>query len=94
LIERLNRDFADILTEGKVRQTDPFPDEADDPDKLHLHRLVMRFNREDYARLRQMIDVINEGVDETVQPSMPERSDVSEVSRLDPKNATDVGKIS
>ena len=26
---------------------------------LHLHRIVMRFNREDYARLRQMIDVIN-----------------------------------
>jgi hypothetical protein len=50
----------------------------------------MRFNREDYARLRQMIDVINEGVDETVRPSMPERSDVSEVSKLDPKSATDI----
>jgi hypothetical protein len=24
-----------------------------------LHRIMMRFNREDYARLRQMIDVIN-----------------------------------
>jgi hypothetical protein len=58
LIDRLNRDFADIVT-GKIRQTDPLPDEADDPDKLHLHRLLMRFNREDYARLRQMIDVIN-----------------------------------
>jgi uncharacterized protein (TIGR00730 family) len=60
LIDRLNRDFADILTKGKVRQTEPLPAEADDPDKLHLHRLLMRFNREDHARLRQMIDVINE----------------------------------
>jgi hypothetical protein len=60
LIDRLNRDFADILTEGKVRQTEALPAEADDPDKLHLHRLLMRFNREDYARLRQMIDVIND----------------------------------
>ena len=60
LIDRLNREFADIVTGGKVRQTTPLPDEADDPDKLHLHRLLMRFNREDYARLRQMIDVINE----------------------------------
>jgi uncharacterized protein (TIGR00730 family) len=60
LIDRLNREFADIVSGGKVRQTDPLPAEADDPDKLHLHRLVMRFNREDYARLRQMIDVINE----------------------------------
>jgi hypothetical protein len=60
LIDRLNRDFADIVTGGKVRQSAPLPAEADDPDKLHLHRLVMRFNREDYARLRQMIDMINE----------------------------------
>jgi hypothetical protein len=48
------------VTGGKVRQSAPLPAEADDPDKLHLHRLVMRFNREDYARLRQMIDMINE----------------------------------
>ncbi len=59
LIERLNREFADIIKGGKVRQTEPLPDEADDPGKLHLHRLLMRFNREDYARLRQMIDTIN-----------------------------------
>ena len=59
LIDRLNREFADIVSGGKVRQTEPLPAEADDPGKLHLHRLVMRFNREDYARLRQMIDVIN-----------------------------------
>src|SRR6266850_2850689 len=59
LIEHLNRDFADIVTGGQVRQTEPLPAEADDPAKLHLHRLLMRFNREDYARLRQMIDVIN-----------------------------------
>ena len=59
LIDRLNRDFADIVTDGKVRETDPLPEEADDPDTLHLPRLRVRFNREDFARLRQMIDVIN-----------------------------------
>lgn len=59
LIDRLNREFSDIVKDGKVRQTEPLPAEADDPGKLHLHRLLMRFNREDYARLRQMIDVIN-----------------------------------
>lgn len=59
LIERLNRDFADIVNGGNVRQSEPLPAEADDPGKLHMHRLVMHFNREDYARLRQMIDVIN-----------------------------------
>jgi uncharacterized protein (TIGR00730 family) len=58
LIERLNREFADIVI-GEVRQTEPLPDEANDANTLHLHRIAMRFNREDYARLRQMIDVIN-----------------------------------
>jgi uncharacterized protein (TIGR00730 family) len=60
LIDRLNRDFADIVAEGKVTQTEPLPEEADDPDMLELPRLLVRFNREDYARLRQMIDVIND----------------------------------
>ncbi len=59
LLDRLNRDFADIVTEGKVRQIEPLPEELDDPDTLHLYRLLVRFNREDFPRLRQMIDVIN-----------------------------------
>jgi len=59
LIDRLNRDFADIITGGRIRQTEPLADESDDPDTLHLHRLLVRFNREDFARLRQMIDAIN-----------------------------------
>ena len=59
LIETLNREFQDILTEGKVQQTEPLANESDDPDTLHLHRLLVHFNREDFARLRQMIDVIN-----------------------------------
>lgn len=61
LIERLNREFVDIVTDGKVRQTEPLAEEADDPDTLHLHRLLVRFNRVDFARLRQMIDAINRG---------------------------------
>jgi uncharacterized protein (TIGR00730 family) len=58
LIDRLNRDFRDIVI-SEVRQTEPLPVEANDANTLHLHRLLMHFNREDYARLRQMIDVIN-----------------------------------
>jgi uncharacterized protein (TIGR00730 family) len=62
LVDRLNRDFADIVIDGKVRETSSLPEEADDPDTLHLHRILVRFNREDFARLRQMIDVINDAV--------------------------------
>jgi len=60
LIKKLNEDFQDVLTEGEVRQTGPLPDESDDPDTLHLHRLLVPFNRQNFARLRQMIDVIND----------------------------------
>ena len=63
LIDQLNRDFRDIVI-GDVRQTEPLPAEANDANTLHLHRLLMRFNREDYARLRQMIDVINDAAPE------------------------------
>ena len=59
LIERLSREFRDILREAPVRRTEPLPEELDDPETLHLHRLVVPFNQIDFARLRQMIDVIN-----------------------------------
>lgn len=60
LIDSVNKNFADILTEGKIRQTEPLADELDDPSTLHLHRLLVPFKREEFARLRQMIDVINQ----------------------------------
>jgi uncharacterized protein (TIGR00730 family) len=62
LIKELNEKFSDILTTGSIKQTEPLPDELDDPATLHLHRLVVPFNREAFARLRQMIDVINQVV--------------------------------
>lgn len=58
LIAELNREFRDILT-GPIRQTAPLPDESDDPDSLHFPRLLVPFNRTDFARLRQMIEVMN-----------------------------------
>ncbi|HSF58131.1 MAG TPA: TIGR00730 family Rossman fold protein [Candidatus Binatia bacterium] len=59
LIDTLNQTFPDILKGGKILRTDPPAEEADDPSALHLPRLRVPFNREDFARLRQMIDVIN-----------------------------------
>jgi hypothetical protein len=59
LIDTLNQSFGDVLTKGKIKQTELLAEEADDQATLHLHRLSVPFNREDFARLRQMIDVIN-----------------------------------
>jgi len=60
LLQGLNRDFRDILTEGEIRGTEPLAEESDDPETLSLYRLLVPFNRKDFGRLRQMIDVINE----------------------------------
>ena len=62
LIDKLNRNFRDILTEGEVRETAPLPEESDDPDALSYPRLLVPFNRRDFGRLREMIDVINDQV--------------------------------
>jgi uncharacterized protein (TIGR00730 family) len=59
LIDTLNQTFTNVLKGGKITRTEPLAEEADDPSTLHLHRLRVPFNREDFARLRQMIDVIN-----------------------------------
>jgi uncharacterized protein (TIGR00730 family) len=55
----LNEDFADILLEGKIEVIKPTTDEIEDNDGLELARIAFNFNRRDYGRLRQMIDVLN-----------------------------------
>jgi uncharacterized protein (TIGR00730 family) len=59
LVERLNHNFTDILTGGEITETEALADEANDPGTVGLHRLRVPFAREQFARLRQMIDVIN-----------------------------------
>jgi uncharacterized protein (TIGR00730 family) len=60
LIAKLNHDFRDILTGGEIRDTGPLHEESDEqPAILSLYRLLVPFNRRNFGRLRQMIDVIN-----------------------------------
>lgn len=60
LIERLNDEFADILTAGRIEATEPLSHESDEfPDKP---RIKMNFNRRSNGRLRQLIDVINASI--------------------------------
>ena len=55
----LNEDFPDILLDGKIEMIKPTPEEEEDKDRLDLARIAFNFNRRDYGRLRQMIDVLN-----------------------------------
>jgi len=55
----LNEDFADIITGPPIQRIPPTPEEQEDQDHLELPRIAFGFNRRDYGRLRQMIDVLN-----------------------------------
>jgi uncharacterized protein (TIGR00730 family) len=58
-IAALNEDFADIIIDGKITAIQPTPEEVEDNDQLQLARIGFNFNRRDYGRLRQLIDVLN-----------------------------------
>jgi len=58
-IEAMNEDFADIVIGAPIRRIEPTPDELEDDDTVDLPRIGFGFNRRDYGRLRQLIDVLN-----------------------------------
>jgi hypothetical protein len=58
-IEAMNEDYADIITGEPIRVTPPTEDENEDDDHLELQRIAFGFNRRDYGRLRQLVDVLN-----------------------------------
>src|SRR6185436_10809070 len=58
-IEAMNEDFADIITGQKIKIIEPTAEEKADQDSLDLPRIAFGFNRRDYGRLRQLIDVLN-----------------------------------
>jgi hypothetical protein len=55
----MTKDFANIIVGGKIEPIEPTPDEVEDNDNLDLARITLPFNRRDYGRLRQLIDILN-----------------------------------
>jgi hypothetical protein len=58
-LERLNTEFADLLTEGAFEVIEPTTTEVRDNDALTLQRLAF-YPRHAYGRIRELIDVLNE----------------------------------
>ncbi|HZL42749.1 MAG TPA: LOG family protein [Verrucomicrobiae bacterium] len=58
-IQAINEDFADIIAGQPVKAMKPTPEEIEDNDEVDLPRIGFGFNRKDYGRLRQLIDVLN-----------------------------------
>ena len=59
-IGRLKREFADLIVDGgDMVLSGALAKECDEPELAQLPRLVVDFNKKDFARLRQLIDAIN-----------------------------------
>ncbi|MEK9728236.1 MAG: LOG family protein [Candidatus Margulisiibacteriota bacterium] len=58
-IEELNSAFSDIIVEGKIEKTDPFPDEIATKDQLKKFRIAFKFNKVNFGRLVTMVRMIN-----------------------------------
>lgn len=60
LLKDINRDFADLLSEGAFEQGGALPEERNESDLIHLPRLLFWFNRKNLGRLRQLINTLNQ----------------------------------
>jgi uncharacterized protein (TIGR00730 family) len=58
-IEAMNEDFGDIILGLPIKRIEPTPEEREDNNHVDLPRIGFGFNRRDYGRLRQLIDVLN-----------------------------------
>lgn len=59
LLAEIHEHYGDIAHDGKFVVSGPLPEEKDEEALAHLPRLVMRFNRRNLGRLRQLIDRLN-----------------------------------
>ncbi|MGD1083303.1 MAG: LOG family protein [Verrucomicrobiota bacterium] len=55
----LNEDFGDIISGEKFHAIGATPEEREDQDCVEMGRIAFGFDRRQYGRLRQLIDVLN-----------------------------------
>lgn len=59
-VNELKKKFSNILVPGgDIYLSPPLPAESDEPELIHLPRLVLDFNRRSFVRLHSLIDAIN-----------------------------------
>ena len=72
IVERLNQDFSDILSQGRIKKSSALPAEKND-ETANLPRLVSYFNQKSLGRLYQLIEQINR-LGSTFTEQHPERT--------------------
>jgi len=58
-LSRIRGEFSDILASGSFRLGTSLPDEGNEPRLADLPRLIFRFNRKNFGRLRMLVDHLN-----------------------------------
>jgi uncharacterized protein (TIGR00730 family) len=59
-LDSLTGQFADALVSGRIERTEPLAAEVQSDDSLDQPRIVMRFDRKRQARLRDLINALNQ----------------------------------
>jgi len=59
-IERLNKEFADLVKTGAIVQGPALPEEQDEATIAHLTRLVFTPHKKNYGRFREFINALND----------------------------------
>ena len=59
-IEQMNKDFADILLQGRIEQSAALPEEKNEPELASKPRLILVPDQRCYGRIRQLIDAVND----------------------------------
>lgn len=59
-LKKINEEFCDLVESGTIRPAKMLMEEMDEPFLRSLSRLVFKHKIKDYARLRQLIDRLNE----------------------------------
>ena len=59
-LDKLTREFRELLASGRFTSSGPLPEETDEPELRHLSRVVFRFSRRRYGRLIELIHRLND----------------------------------
>jgi hypothetical protein len=59
VVSRIRAGFGDIVASGTFRLGSALPEEDDEPELAELPRLIFRFNRKGFGRLRMLVDFLN-----------------------------------
>jgi hypothetical protein len=59
-LEKMNADFAGVLLNGRIEQSQALPEEKNEPELANLPRLIATPDQRQYGRIRQLIDAVND----------------------------------